>query len=98
MRNPHGQAVIFGDIARNDPTVIEGGVRHSEAEIDTFTCNHCCRVTHVKPLCDPADLGGLCKQCMSLVCLRCYAKGTCTPWEEKMLRMEARERLRQACG
>ncbi len=75
--------------------VIEDGVRHIEANIDTFTCGHCNAVKHVKPRSDPADLGGLCKQCMGLVCPRCYAKGTCTTWEEQMLRSEAKDRFRR---
>ena len=90
MRNPHGYATVVGDLDHRAPTITEGGVRHSEVEIDTYTCGHCCAVKHVQPRCDPANLGGLCKQCMSLVCAKCHAKGTCTPWEEEMLRREAR--------
>ena len=89
MRNPHGYATVVGDLDRDAPTLVEGGIRHVEAEIDTYTCGHCNRVMHVKPRCDPADLGGLCKKCMELVCPRCYGKGTCTPWEQEMLRREA---------
>ena len=90
MRNPQGCATIVGDLSAGDTTVGEDGLRHTEAEIDTFTCGHCMAIKHVMPRCDPADLGGLCKQCMSLVCNRCYAKGTCTPWEEEMARSEAK--------
>jgi hypothetical protein len=60
---------------------------------DTFTCHHCGTVVLVKPKCDPADLGGLCKTCMKLICHKCAAKGGCDPWEKQMERMEARERL-----
>ncbi len=96
MRNPHGYATIVGDLAGDAPTVVEGGVRHIEPEIDTFTCGHCNRVKHIKPRCDPADLGGLCKICMSLVCPKCYAKRSCTPWEEQMLRSEAKDAARRS--
>ncbi len=98
MRNPHGYATFVGDLARNDPTIVERGVRHTEAEIDTFTCGHCNRVSHVLPRCDPADIGGLCKQCMELICPRCVAKATCTPWERKMEEAEAKQQLWDAAG
>ena len=75
MRNPQGNATIVGDLQRGTPTIVEGGVRHHEAEIDTYTCFHCCRIVHVPVRADPANIGGLCKQCMGLVCSRCYAKG-----------------------
>lgn len=61
-------------------------------EHDTFTCGHCCKVVFVKPKCDPADLGGLCKQCMKLVCPDCVGKG-CDPLEKKLERAEARDRF-----
>ena len=98
MRNPHGYATIVGDLSRKDPTITEGGVQHIEPEIDTFTCGHCCRITHVKPRCDPADLGGLCKQCMELVCPRCYGKRVCTPFLKKVEEAEARQRLRDSAA
>ncbi len=71
--------------------MVDLGVRHTEQEIDTFSCRHCQRVVHVPPRCDPADMGGLCKQCMGLVCPRCYDKGTCTPWEVELERREGRD-------
>jgi hypothetical protein len=98
MRNPQGHATIVGDLDRGAPTIIEGGLRHAEVEIDTFTCGHCNAIKHVQPRCDPADLGGLCKQCMELVCPRCYAKGTCVPWEKEMLRREAKDAALRSYG
>lgn len=84
MRNPLGYATIFSDSGVN--------------EIDTFTCFHCSYIVHVKPLMDAADLGGLCKVCMKLVCKACNAKGSCTPWEKQLEQMEARERFIRQCG
>ena len=98
MRNPHGYATIVGDLDHSTPTLTEAGVRHTEAEIDTFTCGHCNAVKHVKPRCDPADLGGLCKQCMELVCPKCYAKGVCVPWEKEMLRRESKDAALRSYG
>ena len=102
MRNPQGYATIVGDLDYGAPTVVEGkdgsDFRHTENEIDTFTCGHCCRIIHVVPRSDAANIGGLCKQCMSLICPRCVGKQTCMPWEKKMLRREARERFRQEAG
>jgi len=85
MRNAGGYAVLYN----------ENGV-HKEA--DTFTCHHCCTVQHVAPKCDPADLGGLCKSCMKLICPRCANKGTCEPWEEQMRRAEASYHARRSYG
>ncbi len=98
MRNPQGYATIVGDLDRGAPTVVEDGFRHTETEIDTFTCGHCCRIVHVMPRTDAADLGGLCKQCMSMICPKCVGKQTCTPWEKEMLRQEASGRFRQEAG
>lgn len=76
MRNAQGYAVL---------TSPDGVV-----ERDTFTCGHCQRVKHVAPKQDPADMGGLCKQCMTLICPACVERGICTPWEKQMAAMEAR--------
>jgi len=61
----------------------------SVKERATFTCAHCQAIRHVKPFCDPADLGGLCKICMGVVCEKCVGKG-CDPFEEKLRRQEAK--------
>lgn len=84
MRNPGGYFIGVGP---------EGVV----AEADSYSCKHCNRIVLVKPRCDPADVGGLCKVCMGLTCPECTAKGTCVTWEEQMKRIENRDRfLRQA--
>ena len=98
MRKPHGYATVFGDLARKDPTIIEGGIRHTEAEIDTYTCEHCNAVKHVPPKCDPADMGGLCKICMGLICPKCVDKRVCSPWERQMEQREAREESLRSYG
>lgn len=67
-------------------------------ETDSFTCGHCQFVTFVPPRTDPANLGGLCKVCMRLICQRCTAKGSCTPFEQALERSEARDRFRRAVG
>jgi len=85
MRNPGGYLVQQGPI----------GVAK---ESDTFTCFHCNRVVEVYPLQPPEDIGGLCKVCMKLVCAHCHAQGSCTPWEEKMKKMEARDAFRRSLG
>lgn len=94
MRKPGGYAVVVGPTvlpdgrpAGPDPLVSTRGDFH---ECDTASCGHCQAIMHVKPFCDPADLGGLCKHCMRIICPRCVAKNICVPWEEMIARMEAR--------
>lgn len=60
-------------------------------EMATFSCAHCNGIRHVKPYCDPADLGGLCKLCMGVICETCVGKG-CDPLEKQIERQEARGR------
>lgn len=67
-------------------------------ECDTFTCGHCQFVMHVKPKADPADMGGLCKQCMKLICPKCVNKLVCSPWEKTMVEMEAKDRALRSYG
>lgn len=66
-------------------------------EISTFTCVHCCRITHVKSKQRPEDLGGLCKICMGLICSECVGKG-CDPLEEKLRREEAKYQSLRSYG
>ena len=67
-------------------------------ESDSFTCGHCTRVVFVQPGHRADDLGGLCKQCMSLICPVCVQTGKCDPWEKKMEEMEARSRFLKSAG
>jgi hypothetical protein len=76
MRNAGGYGVI------TSPDGIE--------EHDTFTCAHCNKVVVVPVRADPGDIGGMCYQCMRLVCPGCVAAGGCTPFERKLDLMERR--------
>lgn len=67
-------------------------------EIDSMTCGHCNFVTKIKPLCDPADAGGLCKQCMRLICKGCARTMRCDPIEKKLERAEARNEAIRSYG
>jgi hypothetical protein len=64
----------------------ENGQRHT----DTFTCGHCSRIVEVAVKAKPADIGGLCKVCMTLICASCVGRG-CDPFEEKLKRQEQRD-------
>jgi hypothetical protein len=75
----------------------ESGPDGTEYE-DFFVCFHCQYTTFVQPKEDPANLGGLCKICMKLICAKCVAKNTCTPWEKRMEKMEARQRFLNSAG
>ena len=66
-------------------------------ECDTQTCNHCNKVVHIKHKMDPADMGGLCKQCMKFICPKCVGF-SCTPFEKKLEAVEARERALRSYG
>jgi len=57
-------------------------------EWPTVTCGHRPTVRRVQPFCDPADLGGLCKICMRVICEQCVGLG-CDPFEKKLEREEA---------
>jgi hypothetical protein len=59
-------------------------------ERDTYTCKHCNRVIHVKPLAPMDDFGSMCRNCMKMVCPTC-ADGPCVPFEKKLEQMEKRE-------
>ena len=84
MRRPGGYSII------TDPAFSRS------IECDTFTCKHCQRIVRVEPMCDPADMGGRCTVCDSLICKMCLGKG-CDPFEKKLERMEAR-RSYQLCA
>ena len=83
MRNPQGYAV---------QTDRETGLILNEA--DTFTCSHCSKIVQVKPLCDPAEMGGHCCACNSLICPTCAWKAQmgkpCLPFIERVNRLNNR--------
>ena len=74
-------------------TLTEPNGRTKEA--DTFTCAHCNAIRHVKPFCDPADLGGLCKTCMGVICEKCVGLGMCDPLMKKIERQEKAAQARR---
>lgn len=81
-------------------------------EWDTCTCGHCQRIIFTKPgsastvylIARPTpgqfreESGAFCRVCMRPVCLSCHNDGRCTPWEKRLERSEARDRLRRATG
>ena len=67
-------------------------------EVESFTCGHCNFVTKIKPRCDPADAGGLCKRCMRLICKGCAGAMRCDPIEKKLERAEARQEALRSYG
>jgi hypothetical protein len=67
-----------------------------DVERDTFTCGHCNAIVTVEPACDPSEAGGFCRMCMGHICGPCADLGSCEPFEKKLERMEARDRLRRA--
>jgi hypothetical protein len=95
MLHPHGYLIGVDPEA---PTL----------ERDSITCAHCCAIVFVKPGFGPTvylelrthqppieHAGAWCGRCQAPVCLRCHADGRCTPWEQQMERMEARDRFRR---
>lgn len=67
-------------------------------EYHTFTCNHCNAVKVVPQNQKPEDIGGWCGCCTELICERCVALGSCTPFEKKMAQHEARYHARRSYG
>ena len=97
MRNPHGYAVILSP----DRTVVKFDKFRCEEihagtfEVDTFTCVHCNRVMHVKPLANMDEFGSMCRNCMKMVCPTC-ADGPCVPFMKKLEMSEERDRIRRS--
>lgn len=82
MRKPQGYSQITGRglVGLTDPGLAS---LHRDKECDTFTCKHCNTIVFVPPLTDPANMGGLCKICMGLICPACCDKG-CSPFEAQL--------------
>ena len=99
MRNPGGYALIVSPEAAQ---VTFDGLRCEEIqsgiiERDTFTCCHCNRIIHVKPMANMDEFGSMCRNCMKMVCPAC-ADGSCVPFEKKLEEVEARERILKSYG
>lgn len=99
MRKAGGYAVIVSPVeaVANFDRLQRQRIGAGQTEIDTFSCGHCGGIVHVMPRQDPTDLGGLCKQCMKLICPRCLDKG-CEPLEKKLEAAEERERTLKSYG
>jgi hypothetical protein len=102
MRKPQGYGVIF------DPLPRAGQASVQEFDTLTCAhCNKVVHVkpgtgatVYLYSYIDPAGQvawkekpGAFCRMCMKGVCLRCEAKGVCTPLERQIEQMEARGRL-----
>lgn len=61
-------------------------------EADTFTCGHCQKVVHIKPMAPLDEVGGRCTVCDTLICPGCVTTGKCEPFEKKLRRLEERKR------
>lgn len=98
MRNPGGYAFITNPSPGK--IHLDGGrvefACEGVTEYDTFSCRHCGSVRHVRPKERPEDLGGLCKQCMGIICPSCLDEGQCTPLIKRIEEEEERDfRLRE---
>lgn len=84
MRNPGGVIILDSHMGRQ--------------EADTFTCGHCNAVVIVPVKASPTDMGGLCGVCDTLICPKCVDAGRCSPLEENLRRIEARDAARKSYG
>lgn len=66
-------------------------------ECDSYTCAHCGKVSLVRPKQRAADMGGLCKTCMGLICPACLDQG-CLPLEKRLAEQEARYHALRSYG
>lgn len=62
-------------------------------EADTQTCRHCSTVYATSTTDGKPDLGGWCRVCSSPVCGKCADLGVCDPFEKKLERWGAAERI-----
>lgn len=100
MRNAGGYAFIVSPTP--DKVRLDGGraepVCEGVTEYDTYSCKHCGSIRHVRPRQRPEDIGGLCKQCMGLICPYCVDEGRCTPLEKRIQEAEERDYRRRQWG
>lgn len=78
-------------------------------ERKTATCAHCDKIVFVQPGTDGTsplsplaeqefDPPAVCHICWALVCADCHRKGTCTPLEERLRKIEAKSNFYRAAG
>mgnify|MGYP001605677341 FL=1 len=96
MRNPQGYATIVSptaSVANFDKFRCEE-IPAGLFEADTFTCNHCNRVVHVKARVSMDEFGSMCRNCMKMTCPTC-ADGPCVPFMKKIEQMEQKDYIRR---
>lgn len=99
MRNASGYATVYC----GETTVVNFDRLRREKlgkglhEADTYTCEHCNRIVHVKPGAIPEELGSMCRNCMKMVCPSCAPKG-CLPWLKQLEFSERRDRALRSYG
>jgi|ERR1035437_3046059 hypothetical protein len=99
MRKPGGYAVITSPEPSN---VNFDGFRCETVpmgmtERDTYSCCHCGRVVHVKPMVSMDEFGSMCRNCMKMTCPDC-ASGPCVPFQKRLEEMEHRDRMLRSYG
>jgi hypothetical protein len=96
MRRPGGYAVIFSPetMKANFDGFRCDMVNPGMYETDTFSCVHCNKIMHVRPMAPMDQFGSMCRNCMKMVCPRC-ADGPCVPFEKKLAEAERQQYIRQ---
>jgi len=87
VRQRHNCRVI---IEETNPDVNNG----RPVQRDGFACSHCQRLVVEAE----GDEGGFCRQCMAPVCIVCGRQERCDPFEEKLAREFARQRMLSSMG
>lgn len=59
-------------------------------ETSYFACAHCNTMVEIKSKDDPL---GFCHKCFYPLCIKCGATNRCEPFEKKLERIEARDRM-----
>ncbi len=85
MRNPGGYATVIAPepVRASFDRLRCEDLGEGLHEFDTYTCEHCNRIVHVKPGAVPEELGSMCRNCMKMVCPACAPKG-CIPWLKQL--------------
>lgn len=83
---------------REGGVLIGTSVDGNTDETSTYTCGHCNSIHRVRPKERPEDTGGLCKQCMTLICPKCVDAGYCRPFEKQLEAWEARAEALRSYG
>lgn len=81
--------------------LVETGEGRVVREVDTFTCQHCCRIGKVQPFkgADESGSGAMCHGCGGLICLGCVKRSRqndvprCDHIERKLERAERSARF-----